>query len=117
MSTDLSDQIHDLMERGVRPVSMADVERRAPARATALPGRLRPVRLGWVLTRRPGWPRLAVGAAAAVTATAAVTLAVSLGGAPGQTGGADIFPALPSPPASAESPPAVVSPGPHPSSA
>ena len=116
MSTDLSDQIHELMERGVRPVSMADIERRAPVRVSALPGRPRPVRRGRVLTRRLGWPQLAVGAAAAVTA-AAVTLAVTLGGSPGRTGGRDIFPALPSPPASAESPPAVVSPGSHPSPA
>ncbi|MGA8458316.1 MAG: hypothetical protein WB800_23130, partial [Streptosporangiaceae bacterium] len=78
MSTDLSDQIHELMERGVRPVSMADIERRAPVRVSALPGRPRPVRRGRVLTRRLGWPQLAVGAAAAVTA-AAVTLAVTLG--------------------------------------
>jgi hypothetical protein len=116
MSTDLSDQIHELMERGVRPVSMADIERRASARVTALPGRRRPVRPGGVVTRWLGWPQLAVGAAAAVTA-AAVTLAVTLGGSPGRTAGANIFPALPNPPASAESPPAVVSPGPHPSSA
>jgi hypothetical protein len=116
MSTDLSDQIHGLMERGVRPVSMADIERRAPARVSALPGRPRPVRRGRVLTRWLGWPQLAVGAAAAVTA-AAVTLAVTLGGSPGRTGGPDVFPALPNPPASAESPPAVVSPGRHPSSA
>jgi hypothetical protein len=112
MSTDLSDQIHELMERGVRPVSMADIERRASARVTALPGRRRPVRPGGVVTRWLGWPQLAVGAAAAVTA-AAVTLAVTLGGSPGRTAGANIFPALPNPPASAESPPAVVSPGPH----
>jgi hypothetical protein len=104
MSTDLSDQIHELMERGVRPVSMANIESRAPA------GRRR------VRTRRLGWPQLAVGAAAAVTAAAAA-LAVTLGGSPGRTGGRDIFPALPNPPASAESPPAVVSPGRHPSSA
>jgi hypothetical protein len=116
MSTDLSDQIHELMERGVRPVSVADIERRASARVTALPGRRRPVRPGGVVTRWLGWPQLAVGAAAAVTA-AAVTLAVTLGGSPGRTAGANIFPALPNPPASAESPPAVVSPGPHPSSA
>jgi hypothetical protein len=117
MSTDLSDQIHELMERGVRPVSMADIESRAPARGTALrETAYRPAGPGRVLTRWLRWPQLAVGAAAAMTA-AAVTLAVTLGGSPGQTGGPDSFPALPTPPASAESPQAVVSPGRHPSSA
>jgi hypothetical protein len=117
MSTDLSDQIHELMERGVRPVSMADIESRAPARVTAPRKAVyRPVGPGRVLTRRPGWPLLATAAAAAVTA-AAVTLAVTLGGSPGRPAGPDIFPALPTPPASAESPPAAVSPGRHPSSA
>lgn len=36
MSTDLSDQIRELMERGVRPVSMADLQERAPVRVTLL---------------------------------------------------------------------------------
>jgi hypothetical protein len=55
-----------------------------------------------------------VGAAAAVTA-AAVTLALTLGGSPSHTGGPDVFPALPNPPASAGGLPVVVSPGHHPS--
>jgi hypothetical protein len=146
MSTDLSDQIHELMERGLRPVSMADIESRAPARVTAprraayrpglpsvddvlsalrngsrrqrrapqQPGQPRPSGPGRVLTRRLRWPRLAIGAAAAVTA---VTLALTLSGSPSRTGGPGSFPALPNPPASAGSPPAVVSPGRHPSSA
>ena len=77
------------------------------------PGRPRPAGPGRV-TRRFGWPQLAVGAAAAVAAMA-VTLALTLGGSPGRTVGRDVFPALPSPPASAGGPPAVVSPGDHPS--
>ena len=77
------------------------------------PGRPRAVGPGRV-TRWFGWPQLAVGAAAAVAAMA-VTLALTLGGSPGRTGGQDVFPALPNPPASAGGPPAVVSPGDHPS--
>ena len=36
MRTDLGDQIHELMERGLRPVSMADIETRSPARVMAV---------------------------------------------------------------------------------
>ena len=36
MRTDLGDQIHELMERGLRLVSMADIENRSPARVRAL---------------------------------------------------------------------------------
>jgi hypothetical protein len=36
MRTDLGDQIHELMERGLRPVSMADIENRSPARVAAV---------------------------------------------------------------------------------
>jgi hypothetical protein len=78
------------------------------------PGQPRPTGLARALTSRLGWPQLAVGAAAAVTA-AAVTLALTLSGSPGHTGGPDIFPALPNPPASAGGPPVIVSPGHHPS--
>jgi hypothetical protein len=78
MSTDLSDQIHELMECGLRPVSVADIESSAPARVTALqkPGR--------VLIPRLGWPQLAVGAAAALAAMA-VTLALTMSGSPSRT--------------------------------
>jgi hypothetical protein len=72
---------------------------------------------GRVLTRRLGWPELAVGAAAAATA-AAVTLALTLGSPPGPTGGRGVFPALPDPPVSAGGgPPVVVPPGHHSSGA
>jgi hypothetical protein len=80
------------------------------------PGQPRPTRPGRVLTPRLGWPKLAAGAAAAVTA-AAVTLALTLGGSPSRTGGPDVFPALPNPPASAEAPPVMAWPGHHPSAA
>jgi hypothetical protein len=36
MRTDLGEQIHELMERGLRPVSMADIENRSSARVTAV---------------------------------------------------------------------------------
>lgn len=36
MRADLGDQIHELMERGLRPVSMADIEARPPARVTVM---------------------------------------------------------------------------------
>ena len=36
MTTDLGGQIHELMDRGLRPVSMADIETRPPARVTAV---------------------------------------------------------------------------------
>jgi hypothetical protein len=78
------------------------------------PGQPRTAGPSRVLTRRLGWPQLAVGAAAAVTA-ATVALALTLGGSPSRTGGPDVFPALPNPPASAGGLPVVVSPGHHPS--
>jgi hypothetical protein len=85
---------------------------RRPRRTPRLRGESRPVGAGLGLGRRLGWPQLAVGAAAAATA---VTLALTLGGSPSRTGSPEVFPALPNPPASAGSPPIVVSPGHHPS--
>ncbi|MGN6176383.1 MAG: hypothetical protein ACTHPS_26055, partial [Streptosporangiaceae bacterium] len=85
---------------------------RRPRRTPRLRGQSRPAGAGRGLGRRLGWPQLAVGAAAAATA---VTLALTLGGSPGRTGSREVFPALPNPPASAGSPPVVVSPGHHPS--
>jgi hypothetical protein len=76
-----------------------------------LAGGPRPVHAGWVLTRR----QLAVGAAAVVAALA-VALPLTLGGSPNTTGGPEVLPALPNPPASAGLPPVVVPPGRHPSS-
>ena len=85
-------------------------------RRSQRPGQPRPTGPGRVLTPRLGWPQLAVAAVAAVAATA-VTLALTLGGSPSRTGGPDVFPALPNPPASAAGPPVVVSPGHDPSAA
>jgi hypothetical protein len=105
--------------------ALAELARQAPSADEVLralraagPRRQRrlPVGPGRVLTPRLGWPQLAVGAAAAVTA-AAVTLALTLGGSPGRTSVPDVFPALPNPPASAGGPPVVVSPGHDPSAA
>jgi hypothetical protein len=81
MSTDLSDQIHELMEC-LRPVSVADIESAAPAQVTAL----QKAAYG-LLTPRLGWPRLAAGAAAAAVAAMAVTLALTMSGSPSRTGG------------------------------
>src|SRR5690349_11710974 len=36
MKADLAGQIHELMERGVRPVTMTDIQSRAPVRMTVL---------------------------------------------------------------------------------
>lgn len=97
-------------------------QRRSPRLPRLLwPGQRRPGRPRWLgpgrlLAPRLGWPRLAVGAAAAVTA-AAVTLALTVGGSPSGAVGRGGFPALPNPPVSAGGPPAVVSPGDHPSAA
>jgi hypothetical protein len=92
----------------LRALREADSRRQRRSLRSAGPGRVPIPRLGW--------PQLAVGAAAAVTA-AAVTLALMLGGSPSHTGGPDVFPALPNPPASAGGSPVVVSPGHHPSEA
>lgn len=96
--------------------ALRDAGSRRQRRSPRLPGPLRPAGRDRVLTRRLGWPQLAVGAAAAVTATA-VTLALTLGGSPTRTSGPDAFPALPNPPASGVTPPVVVPPGHHPSAA
>jgi hypothetical protein len=89
---------------------------RRPRKSPRLPPRPWPAGPGRALTPRLGWPQAAVGAAAAVTA-AAVTLALTLPGSPGRTGGPADLPALPNPPASIGDAPAVVSPGHHPSPA
>ena len=89
---------------------------RRQRRSPWLPGQPLPAGPGRALMPRLGWPQLAVGAAAVVTATA-VTLALTLGGSPSRTGGPAVFPALPNSPASADDPPALVSPGHDPTSA
>lgn len=122
MNTDLSDQLHDLMERGLRPVSMADIESRAPAPVKAVHRLGLPSAddvLSGLRTVRPsrlGWPKLAVCATAVIAAVTAA-LALTVGGSPSRTGEPGAFPALPNPPASAGVLPVGVSPGAHPSSA
>jgi hypothetical protein len=95
---------------------LREARSRRQRRSPRLPGQPLPTGPGRALIPRLGWPQLTVGAAAVVTATA-VTLALTLGGSPSRTGGPDVFPALPNSPASADGPPAVVSPGHNPTSA
>jgi hypothetical protein len=88
MKADLAGQIHELMERGMRPVTMADITSRAPVRMTALE-RVRSRRLSTRLAPAPGGsaasgsgrggprrPRRAILAAAAATAALAIAAAV-----------------------------------------
>jgi hypothetical protein len=95
---------------------LREARSRRQRRSPWLPGQPLPAGPGRALIPQLGWPQLAVGAAAMVTATA-VTLTLTLGGSPNRTGGPDVFPALPNSPASADGPPAVVSPGHDPTSA
>jgi hypothetical protein len=76
MRTDLGDQIHELMERGVHPVSMTEIESRSPARVTA--ARRAVARPG------PGRGRLILAGAAGIAACAALAVAALL---PGSSGG------------------------------
>jgi len=109
MTADLAGQIHELMERGMRPVTMADITSRAPVRMTVLeratvrsrragtrlapapgrpaPGGLDPSGSGVSGSGRgdPRWPRRAILAAAAATAAlaiAATAIAVTSSGSP-----------------------------------
>lgn len=72
MRTDLGEQIHELMELGLRPVSMADIENRSPVRVPA--ARRAVARSG--LSRG----RLILAAAAGITACVALALALILPG-------------------------------------
>jgi hypothetical protein len=67
MSSDLSDQIRELIERGVRPVSMADIQERPPVRVT----------LWRRATARSGRSRGRFILAGAVAIAACVALAVA----------------------------------------
>lgn len=79
MSTDLSDQIRDLMERGVRPLSMADVQERAPVRVTPL--RRAAARSG------PSRGRLILAGAVTVAACLVLAVAVFIPGGAGKGAG------------------------------
>src|SRR5215472_18945267 len=109
MQADLAGQIHELMERGMRPVTMTDITSRAPVRMTVLeramvrsrragtrfapapggpaPGGLAPGGSGVCGSGRgnPRAPRRAILAAAAATAAlaiAATAIAVTSLGSP-----------------------------------
>jgi len=77
MRTDLGDQIHELMERGLRLVSMADIENRSPARVTAV--RPAVARLGL------GRGRLILAGAAGIAACVALAVTALLPGSGSHT--------------------------------
>jgi hypothetical protein len=101
MKADLAGQIHELMERGMRPVTMADITGRAPVRMTVL-------ERATVRSRRPGTrhapapggpaasgsgrgsprrPRRAIMAAIAATVAVAIVataIAITSSGGPGR---------------------------------
>jgi len=96
MKADLAGQIHELMERGMRPVAMTDITSRAPVRMTVLeraavaarrggsrrgPGGPPVPRVGRGNQRRPRRAILAA-AATAVLVIAAAVVAVILSGGP-----------------------------------
>lgn len=72
MRTDLGEQIHELMECGLRPVSMADIENRSPARVTTMRRAV-----AW---SRLGRGRLILAGAAGIAACAALAVAALLPG-------------------------------------
>lgn len=80
MRTELGEQVHELMERGLRPVSMADIENRSPVRVAFV--RRAVAKSG--LSRG----RLILAAAAGIAACVALALALILpgSGAGGSTG-------------------------------
>jgi hypothetical protein len=97
MTADLAGQIHELMERGMRPVTMADITGRAPVRMTVLerarsrrpsirraraPGEPAASGSGRGNPRRPRRAILAACAAAAALAIAATAIAVTSSGSP-----------------------------------
>jgi hypothetical protein len=82
MSTDLNEQIRDLMERGLRPVTMADIQNRAPVRVTTLRRAAARSRLSH---RRLILAGAAIAACAAL-AVAGLTIALLPGGTPAGRG-------------------------------
>ena len=99
MSDDLAGQIHELIERGMRPVTMADITGRAPVRMTVLeratvgarrgtsrltPGGSAASGSGRGSLRRPRRAILAATAAAACLAIVAIAIAVTILGGPSQ---------------------------------
>lgn len=101
MKADLTGQIHELMELGVRPATMTDIKSRAPVRMTVLqratvrsrlagsrlivaPGGSRASRFGRVigLGDRPHWPSRAIVAGTVALAIIATVVGVTLLGSP-----------------------------------
>ena len=72
MRADLSGQIRELMERGLRPVTMADIEARPPVQVTLLQRA--------VAKSRPGHRRIMLAGAAAVSLAAATVIGVTYQG-------------------------------------
>ena len=98
MKADLTEQIHELMELGVRPATMSDIKSRAPVRMTVLqratvrsrlagsrlivaPGGPQHLALGG-LRPSPHWPRRAIVAGTAVLAIIAAVIGITLLGSP-----------------------------------
>lgn len=79
MSTDLRGQIRELMDRGLRPVTMADIQTRAPVRVTVV--RRVAARSGF------GRGRLILAGAAGIAAGVAVAVAALLPGGTGNSTG------------------------------
>jgi hypothetical protein len=77
MRTDLGDQIHELIEHGLRPVSMTDIENRSPVRVTTV--RRAIARSG------PGHGRLILAGAAGIAACAVLAVATLLPGSGGSS--------------------------------
>ena len=75
MNADLAEQIHELMERGIRPVTMTDITSWAPVRMTAL-------ERATVSRRRPRRAILAAAAATLALAVVAAAIAVISSGGP-----------------------------------
>lgn len=72
MKADLSTQIHDLMDRGLRPVTMADIRHHAPVRVTRLRRTVATSR------SRPGQGRRILAGALTAAACAVLALAIVL---------------------------------------
>ena len=72
MKADLAEQIHELMEHGMRPVTMTAIRSRAPVRVT-------------VLQRATARPRRAVAVAAAAAALAVIATVVGITASGGPT--------------------------------
>jgi hypothetical protein len=101
MKADLAGQVHELMERGMRPVTMTDITSRGPVRMTVLeraavrtrragtrltltPGDSAASRFGRGAPRRPRRAILAATAAAACLAIVVTAIAITSLGRPGR---------------------------------